>query len=206
MGGRKRRMADARRAEIVKAARELCERQGLAHTTIKDIADKVGVTRSLFYHYFPDKEAVVDAVLDDIVSDFLAELKKWNDARERGKIDKALSDVLVIFRSCIFENNSFRRSLASYENAGLYLRFMNMVADAAARFFVENTVRDFERYHDVEIDHVYETFYVLIVGLVGYLRTHPDADPELLKSIAAHTLHIERYIPSLTPSAEDWAL
>ncbi len=52
---------------------------------------------------------------------------------------------------------------------------------------------DFARYHEVRIDHVYETFYVLITGLVMYIRTHPDAPDDLIKDIVASTLHIEGY-------------
>ena len=44
-----------RRAEIVEAARELYDTQGLASTTVKDITEKVGVSRSLLYHYFDSK-------------------------------------------------------------------------------------------------------------------------------------------------------
>ena len=54
----------SRRCEIVEAARSLYETRGLSHTTVKDIAEKVGVTRSLFYHYFENKNAVTEAVLD----------------------------------------------------------------------------------------------------------------------------------------------
>lgn len=44
-----------RSAEIVVAARELYEEKGLARTSIQDITNHVGVTRSLFYHYFPSR-------------------------------------------------------------------------------------------------------------------------------------------------------
>ena len=47
-----------RRADIVAAARELYEEQGLSKTSVQDITNRMGVARSLFYHYFPDKEAV----------------------------------------------------------------------------------------------------------------------------------------------------
>lgn len=53
-----------RSAEIVVAARELYEEKGLARTSIQDITNHVGVTRSLFYHYFQNKEEVTSAVLD----------------------------------------------------------------------------------------------------------------------------------------------
>ena len=61
----------ARRDAIVEAARQLYEEQGLSRTSVRDITNRVGVTRTLFYHYFPDKEAVTSAVLDNYIEDFI---------------------------------------------------------------------------------------------------------------------------------------
>ena len=48
-------------------------------------------------------------------------------------------------------------------------------------------------HHELRIDHVYETFYTLIMGLLMYIRTHPDVPDETVKEIIASTLHIEGY-------------
>ncbi|MEG1827451.1 MAG: TetR/AcrR family transcriptional regulator [Gordonibacter sp.] len=183
-----------RRGEIVLAARDLYEERGLEHTTIKDIAERVGVARSLIYHYFPDKEALTDAVLNNLVEDFLEALRYWNAQRERGNVDKALADCLHLFRNGIFENGSFRRSLANTENAALYLHFVQVVADRIAHYIVDSTVQDFGRYHEIEIDHVYETFYMLIIGMIGLVRAYPDISDGTLRAVAAQTLHIERFL------------
>ena len=182
------------RDSIVEAARELYEERGLSRTTVKDITQRVGVTRSLFYHYFSDKDAVTEAVLDDIVEDFLEALRYWNAGRERGNVDKALTDCLRIFRNGIFESGSFRRSLANTENSALYLHFVQTVADRVARYIVDSTVRDFERFHNVEIEHVYETFYMMIVGMTGLIRANPHISDDVVKRIVAQTLHIEGYL------------
>lgn len=55
-------VGDARRAQIVHAARAICLEKGFSKITISDIAGRVGMTRSLFYHYFQDKDQVADAV------------------------------------------------------------------------------------------------------------------------------------------------
>ena len=47
-------IGDARRLQIVQAAREICLEKGFSKITISDIAERVGMTRSLFYHYFQD--------------------------------------------------------------------------------------------------------------------------------------------------------
>lgn len=181
-----------RRTDIVAAARELYEEQGLSKTSVQDITNRVGVTRSLFYHYFPDKDAVTSAVLDDYVADFLEATHYWNAQRHPGDIESALTSVVKLMRLGVFEHDAFRRSLASRENAALYIDFVNRVADRIATYIVETTVRDYGALHEIRIEHVYETFYVLILGIVGYLRMHPDADDEVLKDIIAQTLHMDR--------------
>lgn len=68
-----------RREQIIACTRELYEEKGLTKTSVQDIADKVGVARSLFYHYFTDKDDVTSAVLDSYIEEFLAMLKAWNE-------------------------------------------------------------------------------------------------------------------------------
>ena len=58
---------DARRAAIVRATRDICAEQGFSKVTVSDIANRAHMTRSLFYHYFSDKDEVADAVLEDVV-------------------------------------------------------------------------------------------------------------------------------------------
>jgi AcrR family transcriptional regulator len=190
----------ARRAEFVAAARELYESRGHARTTVKDIADKLGVTRSLFYHYFPDKDAITTEVLDNYVDDFIEALQYWNAQRQRGDVGKALKDILHIFRNAIFERDAFRRDLANSENAALYLSFTQRVADRIARYIVSTTVPEYARFHKVEIDHVYETFYVLIVGLIALMRAYPDISDEIIWTLSAQALHLD--LGQLLPPGE----
>lgn len=181
-----------RREQIIGCTRELYEEKGLTKTSVQDIADKVGVTRSLFYHYFTDKDDVTSAVLDSYIEDFLAMLKVWNEERTQGDIEGALDSLVPVLRRALFDRGSFRRALASRENAALYIDFINRVADSAARYIVTTTVEDYGRLHEIRIEHVYETFYVLILGVVGYLRTHPDTPDAVIKDIISQTLHLDR--------------
>ena len=87
--------------QIVQAAREICLEKGFSKITISDIAERVGMTRSLFYHYFQDKDQVAGAVLDDVISEVIARLEEWNEHREAGNISKALDDVVRLTRSLI---------------------------------------------------------------------------------------------------------
>ena len=183
---------EQRRSDIIEAARQLYEERGLSRTSVKDIAERAGITRSLFYHYFPDKQAVTSAVLDDFVEDYIEALSIWNDERMTGEIEQALDGVVRVLRVSVFEGSSFRRALDTRENAALYIEFINRVADRTARYIVDTTVRDYSELHSVSIVHLYETFYILILGICGYIRTHQDVSDEVLKDIIAQSLHMER--------------
>ena len=47
------------RQELVAVALELMARQGIQHTTVEQIYQKVGISRSFFYSFFPTKEDLV---------------------------------------------------------------------------------------------------------------------------------------------------
>lgn len=190
----RKRAADPedRRSQIIGVARELYESDGFTHTSVKDITDKVGVARSLFYHYFSGKEAVMSAVLDDMIDDYIEALDYWNEQREVGHIDNALMSVVKLMRVAIFENNSFHIALATNENSALYLEFVNRVAHHTSEYIINTTVQDYEKLHEIRIHHLYETFYILILGVIGYLRTHPDADDAVVADVIAQTLHLDR--------------
>ncbi len=63
--GRKRRgEGHTRREEILHAAKELFLEQGYDSTTIRKIADRVGISAPALYLYFKDKEALMLALCD----------------------------------------------------------------------------------------------------------------------------------------------
>lgn len=71
---------------IVQAAVKLFARQGYHKTTISDLAQAIGLTSGAIFHHFPNKEAILEAVVDwlergiRIYSDI-------TDRAERGSIE-----------------------------------------------------------------------------------------------------------------------
>ncbi len=186
-----REASSERRAEIVSAARDLYEEKGLARTTVKDISDRVGVTRSLFYHYFDDKDAVTAAVMDDIVDDFVELVHLWNESRVRGDVVGDVRSCVRMLKQGLYANDPFRRDLVRTENAALYLQFSARTAETLSNYLAETTVVEYRQYHPIEIECIHETFYMLIVGLIGLVRRHPDTDDEVLMDVIIRTLHLD---------------
>lgn len=59
---RTKQEAEKTRHELLDAAIVLFLRQGIANTTLKDIADKAGKTRGAIYWHFDNKDAVIQAL------------------------------------------------------------------------------------------------------------------------------------------------
>lgn len=58
----RREKAEARRQQILDAALDLFARQGFSATTTKQIAERVGVTEGLIFHYYPSKSDLLRAL------------------------------------------------------------------------------------------------------------------------------------------------
>ena len=187
-----RKSKDERRRDIVEAARYLYEKQGLTKTSVQNIADEAGVSRTLFYHYFNDKTELTSAVLDAYIAEYLIALKEWNKNRRIGDIEAGLESIIHCYRTSVSGSHPFLKALSTKENAVLYLEFLNRVASETAAYICYTTVCDYSKFHDMKIDHVYDTFYLLIFGIIGYLRHNPDASDEIIADLIAQTLHMER--------------
>jgi AcrR family transcriptional regulator len=57
------------RSRILAAAVSLFGEQGYAGTSVRDISERLGVTKAALYYHFPSKETILDALLEPFVSE-----------------------------------------------------------------------------------------------------------------------------------------
>lgn len=87
------RRKDARPAEILDSALELFVKQGFAKTRIEDIAQRAGVTGGAIYRYFPNKDALLEALIrDSLLADLDAISEKLR--QREGKVSDMIADSL----------------------------------------------------------------------------------------------------------------
>jgi len=79
---------DIRRQEIVSASRALFLSQGYDHTTMQDIITKLQIAKGTIYHYFKAKEELLDAVVEDMVSEYVAGIEKALKGQQGNALDK----------------------------------------------------------------------------------------------------------------------
>lgn len=135
-GPRKR---DARLASLLDAAAALFVEKGVAATSIEDIAERAGVAKSTFYHYFQDRAAMLEALrrrysqrFADLVEaamaacgarDWDARLAAWTHATVGEYLATyALHDALFhdpdVCQRCVISEEAFVESLAALLRQG----------------------------------------------------------------------------------------
>jgi len=76
-----------RRERILASAAALFARKGVAATTVREIAEEVGMLSGSLYHHFESKEAMVDEIitsyLEDLRTRYKAVLARDTDPRDR---------------------------------------------------------------------------------------------------------------------------
>ena len=113
---------EGRKGLIARAARTCLERKGVAKTSIADITREVDITRELFYYYYPNKDSVVEAVLDSYVADAHALLVKGVQAVE-DEPEALLLQVVHILRVWMSTDDSAAVPMLTSASAGSGLRY-----------------------------------------------------------------------------------
>ncbi|HZR48240.1 MAG TPA: TetR/AcrR family transcriptional regulator [Streptosporangiaceae bacterium] len=81
--------AEQRRADLLKASKELFLSQGVAATSLDDITSRAGVSKGLFYLYFRSKDELLVALQDQFSIELAARIRAATDAISDwpGKLD-----------------------------------------------------------------------------------------------------------------------
>jgi AcrR family transcriptional regulator len=110
------RMPQDRRQVILRAAAGLFARKGIVATTVREIADEVGILSGSLYHHFESKEAIADEILTAFLHDLRDQCKAVlvGDADPRARLRD-----LVVTSFDVVERH--RDATAIYQNDGGYL-------------------------------------------------------------------------------------
>ena len=111
---RRVRHADARRA-LLDAARELLERHAWHELPLDEVTTRAGLSRTVFYRHFDDRQQLLLALLDEIAEDLTATGLRWKESGGDRREEIAAS---------------LRELTATYVAHG---RLLQALADAAAQ-------------------------------------------------------------------------
>ena len=90
---RTRLTGNERREQIIRTATELFSRVGFRGATMRQLAERAGISEAMIYHHFPSKEALYDAMLQDKLEKS-KHLFYPEEAANAGK-DRAVLDTII---------------------------------------------------------------------------------------------------------------
>lgn len=165
---RKKQPEVVRRA-LLDCAASLASEQGVGAVTVQAVADAAGVTKGGFFHHFPSKQALVEAVLNDLMEQFEAEIDAAmaKDPVVHGRFTRAYVEVSL-------------KALAdgrSGEYAALYVALLS--DPELGRMCAERFARYHARYHAIDNDPILEIVRLAADGAWFAVLDRPANVPAL---------------------------
>lgn len=93
------RKGDLKKAELIRTAEQLFCRNGYEQTSVQDILDVLNTSKGSFYHHFPSKEALLEAMCQQRAETIAEELKdnlSASDMNPAEKLNACLSAMLPL--------------------------------------------------------------------------------------------------------------
>ena len=98
-----RKQPEERKADLVEAAHTVFRTTGYAAANVTDIVKEAGVAQGTFYVYFDSKEAVFDAVAENIVLVNLTNIKQLTGRDDLSAIEKLVGSIRIIMSAEVLE-------------------------------------------------------------------------------------------------------
>lgn len=175
---------EERRRELIACAQTLFYTKGYESTSISDIVNAVGVAQGTFYYYFDSKQAVLGAVVEELVAEYLLLMQaivadqtldaitKWNQMVQvvnNWKIEQK-TELIAISRVLRMDENTRLR----YQ---LYSEGTKLIAPEWAKMIVQGIK-----------EGVFDPEYVLEAAEITFaiIRTASDALADIIHNPDKH--------------------
>jgi AcrR family transcriptional regulator len=167
------------RSRVQKVALELFAEQGYEKTSLREVAERLGVTKAALYYHFKSKEDIVHSFTDDYFADLDA-LLDW--AKDQPRSDETRRDILDRYVGLVLAGSAVFHFL---EQNRASIQAMETGKDRFARFRDRlDTLVDLLASPGALLrDRVRATAAVLSVGATCMFYLHQVHDPDKLRAI-----------------------
>lgn len=124
-----------RREEILKVARNLFLTKDYEKTTMVDIMDALKIAKGTIYHYFKSKEALFEAVIEDIVEENIKHMRALVNNATKNALEKI--QLLVNAGNISQENEKIVEQLHKPVNDALHSRLLAATLMKQAPLYAE---------------------------------------------------------------------
>ena len=96
---RKLRDKQARRAQIIRAARRIAELEGWSNVTVRRLSDEISYSQPVLYSHFGSREGILAAVAIEGFQELGQAMEKARKRVKRGSMFEAIADAYLEFAS-----------------------------------------------------------------------------------------------------------
>lgn len=111
-----------RKADILKAARYLFQTKKYDKTTMQDVMETLGIAKGTIYHYFKSKEALLEAVIEDIVDQHIKHIQSILKQAKGNALTKM--QILAEKGNISTDNPEFLEELHQRGNEAMHIRIL----------------------------------------------------------------------------------
>ena len=167
------------RSRVQKVALELFAEQGYEKTSLREIAERLGVTKAALYYHFKSKEDIVHSLTDDYFAE-IDDLLDW--AKEQPRSDQTQRAILERYVGIVMAGSQVFRFM---EQNRASIQAMETGKDRFARFRDRlDTLVDLLAGAEAPLrDRMRATAAVLSVGATCHFYLQQVDDPEKLRAI-----------------------
>ncbi|MGZ0199439.1 TetR/AcrR family transcriptional regulator [Streptomyces sp. RM1] len=90
---------DARRAEILAAARRCFVRDGFHGTSMQDLLAEVGLSSGAVYRYFPGKQDMIIAIAEENLAEVTGEVRRMTAVKPAAGIGELLARIFQVIKA-----------------------------------------------------------------------------------------------------------
>jgi AcrR family transcriptional regulator len=161
---RKLRNNQARRAQIIRDARRIAEREGWPHVTVRRLSDEISYSQPVLYAHFGSREGILAAVAIEGFQEIGLALEK---ARKRAKRGSAVESVAAAYLQFAASSPALYEAMFSLS---LNIPFGHAATPPELRFAFAQLMELFQR-QGSKAEVVSELFWASLHGIAQLTRT-----------------------------------
>lgn len=152
---------EERRREIVLASRDLFLKKGYEKTTMQDVMEALKIAKGTTYYYFKSKEELLEAVVEEMVSEYMAAVEKACNACQGNALDK----MRVLAAAGRINQEEALDQLHRPDNTQLHLRLLALTLSKLAPLYASLILQGSKEGFFRRTEHPLECAEVLLTGI-----------------------------------------
>lgn len=176
---------EERRREIVSASRSLFLSQGYENTTMQDIMTKLQIAKGTTYHYFRSKEELLDAVVEDMVTEYVGTIEKSLNQCGGTAFEK-MQILVTVGRIVSPSTNTLADALHRSDNREMHARLLAITIAKLSPLYARVISQGCEE-GVFRVEHPLECAEILLAGIqfVTDIGCHPWSPEDLERRMRA---------------------